>query len=342
MRLLVIIASYRVAHLTVDCLRSLAEEIGNVPGARVAICENGTGDDSAHRIQHAIDDNGWNSWCTLTAVYPNMGFTGGNNLILRPALQSADQPQYVLLLNADTIVHQNALRLLLDFMDEHPQVGVAGSRLEFPDGTPQRSAFQFHSAWSEFENGIKLGLVSRVLRRRIVAPPVPNQACEVDWVGGACVIIRREVFQDIGVLDEGYYTHYEDVDFCFNARKAGWAIWYIPDSRITHLVGQSTGITVKNPKRLPPYYFEARRRYFLKNYGPIHTALADAGLICGLLIWHLQVLLGKKKSTPPHYLYNSVRHSVFATGFKLKNVENPALTQQGTRSKQASTASWSD
>ena len=121
MRLLVIIANYKVAHLTIDCLRSLAEEIGNVPGTHVAVCENGTGDDSAQRIQRAIDENGWNAWCTLTAVNPNLGFTGGNNIILRPALQSADQPQYVLLLNADTIVHQNALRRLLEFMDEHPR-----------------------------------------------------------------------------------------------------------------------------------------------------------------------------------------------------------------------------
>ena len=260
MRLLVIIANYKVAHLTIDCLRSLAEELGNVPDTRVAVCENGTGDDSAQRIQRAIDDNGWNAWCTLTAVNPNLGFTGGNNVVLRPALQLPDKPQYVLLLNADTIVHQNALRRLLEFMDEHPRVGVAGSGLEFPDGAPQCSAFRFPSAWSEFESSINLGLVSRALRRWVVALPMPNHACEVDWVGGASMIIRREVFEDIGVLDQGYYTHYEDVDFCFNAHKAGWAVWYVPDSRVTHLVGQSTGLTITNPKRrFPPYFFGARR-----------------------------------------------------------------------------------
>ena len=142
-------------------------------------------------------------------------------------------------------------------------VGVAGSGLEFPDGAPQCSAFRFPSAWSEFESSVNLGLVSRALRRWVVALPMPNHACEVDWVGGASMIIRREVFEDIGVLDQGYYTHYEDVDFCFNARKAGWAVWYVPDSRVTHLVGQSTGLTVTNPKRrFPPYFFGARRRYF--------------------------------------------------------------------------------
>src|SRR4051794_8106185 len=194
MRLLVVIANYKVAHLTIDCLRSLADEIGSMPGSHVAVCENGTGDDSAQRIQSAINENNWNSWCKLTAVNTNLGFTGGNNIILRPALQSADPPEYVLLLNADTVVHRGALGRLVDFMDEHPQVGIAGSGLEYPDGTPQRSAFRFPSALSEFEHSISLGLVSRILKRWVIAPPIPPCACEMDWVGGACMMIRRQVF----------------------------------------------------------------------------------------------------------------------------------------------------
>jgi N-acetylglucosaminyl-diphospho-decaprenol L-rhamnosyltransferase len=330
MRLLVVIANYKVAHLTIDCLRSLAEEIPQLPGTHVAVCENGTGDDSAERIQTAIDEGGWNSWCTLTAISPNLGFTGGNNVVLQPFLQSDDPPQYVLLLNADTIAHPNSLRRLVDFMDSNRQIGIAGSRLEYPDGEPQRSAFRFPSALSEFESSICLGIVNRILDRWIVAPPVPANACERDWVGGACMIIRREVFDEIGLLDQGYYTHYEDVDFCFNARKAGWAVWYVPDSRITHFVGQSTGLTVKKPKRFPPYYFGARRRYFLKNYGRVHAALADFGLILGLTIGRLRVLFGKQITTPPFFLYDTIKHSVFFTGFRLKDVQNPALISLGT------------
>jgi N-acetylglucosaminyl-diphospho-decaprenol L-rhamnosyltransferase len=329
MKLLIIIANYRVAPLTIDCLRSLAEEVTRLPGTHVAVCENGTGDDSAERIQRAIDENGWNAWCTLTAVETNLGFTGGNNIILRPALQSNDPPQYVLLLNADTVVHQNAILQLLDFMDRQPHVGIAGSGLEYPDGSPQVSAFRFPTAWSEFESGINLGPVSRLLRRWIVALPIPNRACEVDWVSGASMIIRREVFQEIGVLDQGYYTHYEDVDFCYNTRKAGWAVWYVPESRVIHLVGQSTGLTVKSKRRFPPYYFGARRRYFLKNYGAVQAALADAGLICGLAMFRLQVLFGVKEDWMPRYLLlDSILHSVFVTGFKLKDVNNPALSSE--------------
>jgi len=325
MKLLVVITNYRVAHLTIDCLRSIAKEIESVPGMQVAVCENGTGDDSAERIQKAIADNGWGPWCTLIVLKINIGFTGGSNILIRPALNSKNPPQYVLLLNADTLVRPNAFKTLVDFMDEHPNAGIAGSRLEDPDGTLQRSVFRFPSPLGEFEASVNLGLVSRLLGRWVVAPPVPNEVREAGWVSGASIIVRPEVFRDIGLLDEGYFTFYEDVDFCFNARKAGWSIWYVPASRVVHLVGQSTGLMVKKPKRQPAYAFQARRRYFLKNYGPLKAALADVGKILGLALWRLRVLLGKPDFTPPHYLRDCIKHSVFLTGFKLKTVKNPAL-----------------
>jgi N-acetylglucosaminyl-diphospho-decaprenol L-rhamnosyltransferase len=325
MKLLVVITNYRVAHLTIDCLRSIANEIESVPGMQVAVCENGTDEESAERIQRAITDNGWASWCALTALKVNLGFTGGNNILIRPALKSANPPKYVLLLNADTLVRPNAFRILVDFMDEHPKAGIAGSRLEDPDGTLQRSAFRFPSPLGEFESSVNLGPVSRLLGQWVVAPPVPEVICEADWLSGASIIVRPDVFRDIGVLDEDYFTFYEDVDFCFNARKAGWSVWYVPASRVVHLVGQSTGLTVKKPKRQPAYAFQARRRYFLKNCGPLNAALADVGKILGLTLWQVRVFLGKPDFTPPHYLFDCIRHSVFLTGFRLRAVKNPAL-----------------
>lgn len=330
MKLLVVIANYKVAHLTIECLASLADDVARMPKAHVAVCENGTGDDSADRIQKAIDKHNWSSWCSLKVVHPNQGFTGGNNIILKPALKSDDPPEYILLLNADTIVLPNALKALVDFMDQHPKVGIAASRLEDPDGTPQRSAFRFHSPLSEFERSLKLGFVTRLLKNWVVAPPVPQNSCEADWVSGASMIVRRDVFRDIGVLDEGYFTYFEDIDFCFNARKAGWTIWYVPQSRVVHLGGQSTGIKNDSPHRQPAFSFQARRRYFLKNHGPLYAAAVDAALIVGLALWKVRVLFGKDDSSPPFFLRDTIRHSVFLTGFKLKRVPNPATSDTPT------------
>ena len=125
MKLLVVVLCYRVPDLTIDCLRSLSGEIDRVPGARVAVCENGTGGDAADRLRRAIDENGWESWVDLTVVEINRGFCGGNNLVIRAALESDDPPEYVLLLNADTIVQEHALDALVDFMDAHPKAGIA-------------------------------------------------------------------------------------------------------------------------------------------------------------------------------------------------------------------------
>lgn len=329
MKLLVVIVNYRVAHLAIDCLHSVATIIGEVPDTHVAICENGTGDDSAQRIQQAIDNNRWTDWCTLTTLAVNLGFTGGNNAIIGPALQSLSPPQYVLLLNSDTIVRPNAFKALVDFLDNNPKVGIAGSGLENPDGSPQRSAYRFQSPLGEFEGNLKLGLVSRLLERWVVAPPVLNSTFQTDWLSGASMMIRREVFEDIGLLDEGYYTYFDDIDFCFNARKRGWPTWYVPASRVIHLAGQSTQVTgvISKSKRLPPYLFEARRRYFLKNHRPLYAATVDACAIMGMALWRLRVLLTRiEDNAPPHLLGDTIRHSVFARGFAVNEVENPALT----------------
>jgi N-acetylglucosaminyl-diphospho-decaprenol L-rhamnosyltransferase len=322
-KLLVVIVNYRVPRLVIDCLQSLAQEIKDIPATFVAVCENGSGDDSPELIRKAINDNRWQSWCSFVVSNSNLGFTGGNNLLIRPALQSADPPDYVLLLNPDTVVRPNALKTLINFMDQSPTVGIAGSRLEDPDGTPQRSAFRFKSPFGEFESQIRLGAVTRLLSRWVVAPPVVDYACETDWVAGASMLIRRAVFDRAGLLDEGYFTYFDDIDFCLTARKCGWPTWYVPASRVVHLVGQSTGVNT-TPRRLPPYLLEARRRYFLKHHGAAYAAMVDGAMIAGQVFSLLRsIIIGNSGDRPPHLLVDSIRHSVFLKGFKLADVELP-------------------
>lgn len=326
MKLLVIILNYRVTELTIDCLRSLEPEVPRVPGTRVAVCENGTGGDAEARLRRAIAEHGWSPWVDLQVVFPNRGFTGGNNVVLREALQSADPPSYFLLLNADTLIQPGALEAVVRFMDAHPQVGIAGSRLEWPDGSPQGSPFRFQGIATEFDRGLRLGVVSRLLSRWSVCLPTPHEACQVDWVSGASMIVRREVVEAIGPLDEGLYTYFDDIDYCLNAKRAGWQTWFVPDSRVTHLEGKSTGINTQTVKRRPAYWFEARRRFFLRNYGPFYMALVDAAFLIGFALWRLRRRLQRKPDTdPPHMLLDALRHSVFVTGFKVREVQNPAL-----------------
>src|SRR2546426_422348 len=251
MRLLIVIVNYRTASLAIDCLRSLAREIPSLPpGTRVLVTDNRSGDDSVARLTAAVRDNGWETWARVIPLPRNGGFAYGNNEAIRPALASQTPPDYVLLLNPDTLVRPAAVAALLEFMDANPRVGIAGSRLEHPDGKPQRSAFRFPGALSELEEGLRLSVVSKVLKPFVVAPPPPERACRVDWVAGASMIIRRAVFDSVGLMDENYFMYYEEVDFCRRAHRAGWPCWYVPASRIVHLVGQSSGVTDESkPKK---------------------------------------------------------------------------------------------
>ena len=242
MKLLVVIVSYRVTDLTIDCLRSLARRDRPGPGhAGRRLRERHRRRRRAERLRRAIDENGWDSWVDLTAIYPNRGFTGGNNAVIRPALESDDPPEYVLLLNADTIVQEHALDALVSFMDAHPEAGIAGSMLIAPDGTVESTPFRFPGIATELDRGLRLGIVSRLLAPWGIVLP-KRGGPQAGWVSGASLILRRAVLEQIGLLDEGLYTYFDDPDICLRAARAGWETWYVPESRVIHLGGATTGL----------------------------------------------------------------------------------------------------
>ncbi len=163
-----------------------------------------------------------------------------------------------------------------------------GSRLEDPDTTPQRSAFRLPTLLGELDAGLKLGLVSKVLSGSVLAPPVSDVPCQEGWVAGASMLVRREVFDAIGLLDDKFFLYYEEVDFCLRARRAGWQCWYEPASRVVHLVGQASGVTnanVARTRRRPAYWFDSRRRYLLKHHSAPYVLLTDAAWLFAYGAW---------------------------------------------------------
>ncbi|WP_426413279.1 glycosyltransferase family 2 protein [Bradyrhizobium ganzhouense] len=326
--LLIVIVNFRVPALVIDCLRSINQELRAVPDTSVVVFENGSGDDSARLIAKAIASNKWDAWCKLMVSDQNLGFTGGNNIPISESLKTSTPPCYILLLNPDTIIRPGALRPLIDFLERNSQVGIVGSRLEDPDGTPQRSAFRFKSPLGELEGSAGIGFITKLLKRYVVAPPVCSQNLETDWVAGASMMVRTRVFEEIGLLDEGFFTYYDDIDFCLAARRAGWMTWYVPESRVVHLVGQSTGVD-NTPRRLPKYLLEARRRFYLKNYGALFALMADTCLLCGILISKFRSLVTLTPSQlPPKIFVDSFLSSVFVRGAGIDNVRAPETTTQ--------------
>jgi GT2 family glycosyltransferase len=318
-RLVVAIVNYRTADLTIGCLRSLDDEV-KATTIRVVVADNCSGDGSADRIAAAIEQNGWSSWASLLALPRNGGFSYGNNACFRPFLEDEPKPDYFLLLNPDTVVRSGAIAALLQFMASHPEVGIAGSRLEDPDGRSQLSAFRFHTIVGELNNQVRLGVFARLLGSWVRDPPITDASVRADWVAGASMMVRRTVFEQVGLFDEGYFLYFEEVDFCLRAFRAGFPCWYVPSSRVVHLVGQSTGVT--NPssrrKRLPKYWFDSRRRYFLKNHGPLYATIVDCVWVVGHLFWQIRRFLQRKPQTgPASLLVDYARNSVFVRGYRL-------------------------
>ena len=312
MKLLVVIVNYRTPELTIDCLQSLAAEIPSVPGTRVVVADNASDNGSIEKIRSSIAANNWH-WATLLALPTNGGFAYGNNQAIEPALKSSDPPDYFYLLNPDTLVLPGALKELVDFLEAHPQVGIAGGRAINRDGTVRNSMFRFHTPLSELEGSIRLGLVSRLLRRHVVASPPPDQPAQADWVSGASMMIRREVFDRVGLLDHRYFMYYEETDFCLRARRRGWQCWYVPSSRIIHLVGQSSGVTgaQRVAKRRPRYWFESRHRYFVRHYGIVNTVLADMLWTAGYTVNSLfQKIRRRPRTDPPWLLWDFIRYNL--------------------------------
>ncbi len=311
-RLLIVIVNYKTAELTRNCLGSLEPELAGIAGAGVTVVENASGD--ADALASTILENGWQGWVRLDVSEVNGGFAYGNNRAIRHALLSENPPEYVMLLNSDTEVRPGAMRALLDFMDRRPDVGIAGSSFENADGTDWPIAFRFPSVASELESGLRLGLVSKLLKDRVVPRVMEKTESPVDWVAGACMICRRQVFDDIGLMDEEYFLYCEETDFCLRASRAGWPCWYVPQGRVMHIAGQSTGLTVRDarPKRTPSYWFESRSRYFRKHHGVVGAIAADLAFGLGFACWRVRRLVQQKPDIdPPYFLLDFWKHSVF-------------------------------
>lgn len=313
---LVAIVNYATPHLVLDCLASLAAELGQSPRFRVVVADNASPDDSVARLEGAIRANGWSDWVTILPLPRNGGFAYGNNAAIQHGVAAGGSPDFVWLLNSDTVVRPGALAKLLAFLERRPRAGIVGSRLEDPDGTAQLSAFRFHSVLSEFESSMRLGLLSRLLDRWRVAPPIAEVEKQFDWVSGASMLIRAETLRDTGPMDEAYFLYYEETDFCLRARQAGWECWYEPASRVVHLVGTSTGVTDRKSRsrRRAGYWFHSRQRYFIKHHGLATSVAADLAVVVGTAFWLLRARAQRKPSEyPERFLSDLIRSSAIVT-----------------------------
>jgi GT2 family glycosyltransferase len=290
MRLCIVIVNYRTPGLVLDALDSLEGQI-EAGLDEIVVVDNASGDESAERLERAIGQRGLSRFCRVVCAPKNGGFAAGVNCGVR-----AVEANYYLFMNADVIVRKGAIQALLAQMQAHPGVGIAGPRLEWSDGTIQASCFRDHTPLSELLGAARTHPLNQFLREFELTMPATDEPCEAQWVSFACVLIRREVIEKVGLLDEGYFMYFEDSDYCRATRAAGFRIRYCPNARVVHLRGgiSEVGRQHAERQRPPRYLYESRTRYFRKGYGVLGFVMANVLWYVGRGVSFGRELVGHK------------------------------------------------
>lgn len=265
MDLSIIIVNWNTKEYLLPCLKLIFKG-GQGTGWEVIVVDNGTRDGSREEVKKVFPS------ARLIENEKNFGFAKAANQGLQKA-----SGRYALLLNPDTQVENGAIERLVSFMDAYSDVGVAGAQLLNADGTKQNSIANFPSLGTE--------LLNKSLLRWLFPTKFPgkgrnySEPIEVDSVIGACMMVRRDTLDQVGLLDEDYFLFLEETDWCYRMKKAGWKIYHVPQAEIYHFQGKSAE-TVK--KRARVEFYRSRYHFFKKNRGNLQWFFLFIGLIIRL------------------------------------------------------------
>lgn len=275
----VIILNWNTRDLLVECIASLYRTISGL-AFDIWVVDNASTDDSVAVVHEKFPT------VKIIANTANIGFARGNNQAM-----AGCEGRYMLLFNSDAVATLGSIQTLLALADTQPRAGIVGAQLLNTDRTFQASHSPFPNFWQEF-------LILSGLGRLWQGHFYPSHGAEedkgpqaVDYVEGACLLVRREAYNQAGGLDEGYFMYAEEVDWCYAMKRAGWQVWYHPQAKIIHHGGGSS--RNRRTQREGDLY-RSRVRFFRKNYGDaqatvlkflIYSLTAIKIVVHGLLRW---------------------------------------------------------
>ncbi|HEY3111397.1 MAG TPA: glycosyltransferase family 2 protein [Chloroflexota bacterium] len=253
-----------VSHNSRDLLRACLLSLGSSSAViEVLVVDSGSIDGTAELVGREFPS------VRLLATAQNLGFTRGNNRALRIA-----RGRHLLLLNPDTVVEPGALDAMLGFLEARPDVGVVGPQLRSPDGIVQPSRHRFPGRLTAFVDGTVLERWfgrSRLLDAFYARDRGDDELQDVDWLRGACLMVRREAAASAGLFDERFFMYSEEVDLCRRIRAAGWRVVYLPSAVVVHHEGRSSE---QNLAARDIHFHDSRVRYYQKHFGrPLAIAL---------------------------------------------------------------------
>jgi GT2 family glycosyltransferase len=307
----VIIVNYGTAELALAAVESVISRNHGGRSVEVHLVDNASPDGDAEIITRALHDRGLENRVFFHPERENHGFGRGNNVVLTALAVRTEPPNYVFLLNPDARLENEAISILADFLDAHPKAALAGAGIKKPDSDALVTAsFRFPGLASTFASGANLGPVTKMLRRHIVPLPPDSGTVQVDWVAGAAVMARFDVWRDLGFFDPEYFLYFEEMDLMLQTARAGWECWYVPEARAVHAEGVATGVKSGRKKgdhpRRPAYWYASWRHYFMKNHGRAYTLICALNWISGTTLNHLASPLLRRTASVPRHFYGDL------------------------------------
>ncbi|HQU32446.1 MAG: glycosyltransferase family 2 protein [Planctomycetia bacterium] len=260
MKVSVILVNYNSAVLLRQCLKSVYEQTKGI-SFEVIVVDNASSDDSRQIVHSEFPD------VKLIESPVNLGFSRGNNLGA-----SVAKGKYLLFLNADTILVENSITLLADFLDEHPVVGAVGPKILFEDRHFQLSAGRLPGLAVEFIDKIVHFFARRW--RKVVCPILDHwygNTKTSGWLTGACLMVRHNAFLQTRGFDENIFMYFEDKDLCKRINSSGWQIIYYPQTSIIHILAGSSGSVDKH--KINELYRTSQLYYYRKHLGRLQSVI---------------------------------------------------------------------
>lgn len=265
----IVIVSYNTRAMLRDCLTALPAAVGTLQ-VQVWVVDNNSPDFSAAMVQQEFPH------VHLIANLDNAGFTRANNQALRQCTG-----RNVLILNPDTEPEPGSLALLSRYLDAHPDVGAVGPKLLNSDGSLQHNGRPFPTPWREFLGHSGLRNLNRAAYDRL--HEYGRNDFDVEWetdqVSGACMMVPARVMQEVGMLSEDFYMFYEEIEWCWRIRKAGYRVMYLPQSRVVH---HWMGSVRQQSRAMTRRLFRSSLTYYRKTRGPLGPVQIAPAVLCGL------------------------------------------------------------
>ena len=311
----VIVVSYGTRDLTLASLRSVRVREHEAP-LEVVVVDNASPDDSADAVERE------HPWATLVRARENRGFAAGANLGARNAAG-----EWLLFLNSDARLTDGALATLLGAGRAHPRPGALGPRIEGPDGQ-ERSVGRFFGPWRDFVRAFHLfRLVPRSARfEEIHARRFPADTAPVEWLTGACLLVRRDVFEEVGGFDEAFFLYVEDMDLCYRLVRSGRTNLYVPSAIVIHEQG-------KSPKPINANLVEGgdAAEYFVRKHGIRYPVILQRTLRGITLAGWIGILAGRILRERLRGKSTAASRSMLARcGRSLTAIFRPRSTLRGT------------